>query len=68
LYHEELETNDEGNGQPEVNVDLGEDSLEHVDFALSNLPAVEVVEDLREYERAENVSEHFKFHLSAPVW
>jgi hypothetical protein len=39
-----LEKCDEGNGGPEVPIDLGEDSFENVNLLLANLSAVEVVE------------------------
>ena len=62
-----MEAADKSNRQPEVEVDSGKNFLENIDFSLSNLSTVEVVEYLRENEGAENVSEQFLFHLSAPV-
>jgi len=62
-----LEATDESKRQPEVEVDSGKNFLKNIDFSLSNLSAVEVVEYLRENEGAENVSEQFLLHLSAPV-
>jgi len=45
-----LEATDESNRQPEVEVDSGKNFLKNIDFSLSNLSAVEVVEYLRENE------------------
>jgi len=48
LNHHELEAAHEANGKPEVSVELREDFFEHILFNLAHLPAVEVVEHLKE--------------------
>lgn len=63
LDHCDLEDSDEDDGQPEVPVELREQFLEHVPLGLPDLPAVDVVEDLQEHERAQDVGEHPEFRL-----
>lgn len=68
LDHEELEAGNKTEREPEVEIELAEDLLENVDLLLTDLSAVEVIEDLREDEGAEYVGEQLQFHLSSPVF
>lgn len=63
---EHLDGTHENKGHPEILVDLGEHSLEDVHLGLTDLPAVEVVEQLHEDECAVDVGEKFLFHLTTP--
>ena len=54
-----MESAYEENGHPEVTVELLEKLLEDIEFSLSNLSAVEIVEHLHENESIKYVSEQF---------
>jgi hypothetical protein len=66
LNHDPLEAGDKGNRQPEVIINFGKDFLKNINFSLSNLSAVEVVEHLRENECAEYISEQLSLLYRAP--